>query len=578
MKSKGQSFVGGAAVLMAAAVIVKIIGALFKIPLTRVLGGGGMGYFMTAYGFFNPIYALSVAGFPVAVSKLTAQSIALGRRHETASILAAALMTFPLVGLALSGVIFAGAGWFVGMVGNPQAYRSVLAIAPAIFFACVTAVFRGYFEGSRNMLPTAASQVAEALVKLVAGVFLAFRCADLGYAQYELDKIVFGVAVTTLEEAAAVIAPQAAAAAICGVSVSTAAGCVYMVLRCCADRGLPVGRRDDGAPWSGPARFVGPLLRYALPVCLGALVVNLTSLIDLASVMNRLSQAAQTDLSALAASHPDAGLGGMSAESLPNFLYGSYTGLAVTVFNLVPAITTPLGTSALPMISALYVKGQRPRLRLAIESVLRVTAAVAVPAGMGLCAMAEPSLRLLFSDNPAEVAVAVPLLQTLGISAILVAITAPISSMLQAIGKVYTPVRLMLMGGAVKLLVNWVLVAMPAVNIKGAPVGTLCCYLIILLGGARALARATDTNLNLAGIVGRPALAGLACCVAARLSYGLLCAKLDSLAMVLPAVSIGGICYIIMAYLLGIFDSNDVFLLPQGAKFAKLLAKRKRMG
>ncbi|MEG1848948.1 MAG: oligosaccharide flippase family protein [Oscillospiraceae bacterium] len=137
MREKGQSFLGGAAVLMAAALVVKTIGALFKIPLTQIIGGSGMGYFMTAYGFFNPIYALSVAGFPVAVSKLTAQSLALGRRDEAREILTAALLVFLPVGLLLSAGIFFGANRFVTLIGNPGAGQAVLAIAPAVFLAFV---------------------------------------------------------------------------------------------------------------------------------------------------------------------------------------------------------------------------------------------------------------------------------------------------------------------------------------------------------------------------------------------------------------------------------------------------------
>lgn len=565
MREKSQSFAAGAAVLMAAALVVKVIGALFKIPLTRILGGGGMGYFMTAYGFFNPIYALSVAGFPVAVSRLTARSVALGRRGDADKILNTALLLFPAIGLALSAAIYFGAGTFVSAVGNPAAHRAVLAIAPAVFFCCITAVFRGHFEGKRNMVPTAFSQVAEAVVKLGAGIYFAISCVDWGYRQYQTDKIVFDVAVDTLEQAQAVIAPYAAAAAVAGVTVSTAAGCLFIALRYAFAPRRTFGERSD-------AHYAAPLLKMALPVCLGALVVNLTSMIDLVSVMNSLARAVAGDFAALAAGYPNAGLDAMPREEIPNFLFGSYSGLAVTVFNLVPALTATLGVCALPMVSAMAAKGNRARLRAAIEAVLRITAVVAVPMGMGLAVMAQPILSILFSGNPAEVAVAVKLLRPLGAAAVFVSAVAPINSMLQAMGRVYTPVRLMLVGGCLKLVINLALVRIPSVNIFGAPWGTIACYLFLMLAGCRALTREDGGDINLVGIFARPLAAGAACCAAAYASHRLLGSIIFNEVMrLLISMGLGAVCYLAGLAMLRALPREDFVLFLSDSKFTKIL-------
>ncbi|MEG1848949.1 MAG: oligosaccharide flippase family protein, partial [Oscillospiraceae bacterium] len=406
----------------------------------------------------------------------------------------------------------------------------------------------------RTMAPPAATQVTEALVKLGAGIFLSLHCVRMGYAQYALDNMVFGVPVESAQQALTVIAPRAAAAAICGVTISTAAGSLYMALRWLATS------RGTAASKGNILRLSRQLLRVAFPVCLGALVINLTSVIDLFSVMNRLGAAVSSGLPALIASHPGAGLGNMPETEIPNFLYGSYTGLAVTVFNLIPAMTASLGVSALPMMSALHAKGQRARLRLTVESILRVTAMVAVPAGMGLAVMARPILLLLFTQNPAETAVAAPLLQMLGAAVMFVAVAAPICSMLQAVGKVYTPVGLMLLGGSAKLTVNFLLVASPSINIKGAPVGTLLCYLIFMLGGVSALMRAVQTDINLVGIFAKPLAGGSVCCAVAYGSYRWLFGVSQNRLSVIPAVALGGCCYLGVLLLLRAFDENDLAL------------------
>lgn len=575
-EKRGQSFLGGAAVLIAGTMLVKIIGAFFKIPLTNIIGGAGMGYFMTAYSFFNPIYALSVAGFPVAVSKLVSQANALGQRETAQRIYRTALWLFPLIGLLLSLGIGLGAREVLGLIGNPLAYPATVAIAPALFFACVSAVFRGYHEGTRNMRPTAASQVVEAAAKLVFGLLFAAAAVRYGLSCFAGGLPVYGLAAATEAEAYRAIAPIAAAAAVLGVTLSTAAGALYLALfhRAGFRRGTAKAMPD----FERPKHLVRRLLSVALPVCLSALVINLTAIVDLVTVMNRLGRAITLDLPAVVASHPGARLDSIAAAELPNFLYGSYTGLALTVFHLVPSVTASLGVSALPMISELWAKKRRGPLRSSAESVLKITAAVAIPAGFGISVLSGPILSLLFHANQGEVLVAAPLLRILGIAAIFSAMTAPVNSMLQAVGRIYVPVKLMLIGGAVKLLVNVAAVAVPSVNVVGAAWGTLLCYAVILLGGLTVLLREIDANLNLVFLFARPFAAAVLCAGTAWSGFGFLFRATGSDFSVLPAIALGGLVYAVCLLLFRTVTPNDLALLKNGSKFEKYLAKKNLLG
>ncbi len=564
MNRKGQSFAAGAATLMASALVVKIIGMLFKIPLTRMLGGEGMGYYMTAYSIFNPIYALCVAGFPVAVSRLTASSLARHRNDEPHRILTVALFLFLPIGLGCAAAIYFAAPLFVKIVGNEAAIAAVRSIAPAVFFCCISAVFRGYYEGSRNMVPTAVSQVVEASVKLGAGIFCAMRTLRVQLAHFAAGEPVCGVIVTSLQDAQTVIAPYAAAAAISGVTISTLAGSAVLAL-CYA--GEPQGKATQMVEHSAP-HYAKSLLVTALPVCAGALVVNLSSLIDLMSVINRLNLAVVRGWETICLSHPQAGLEGMEAERIGNFLFGSYSGLAMTIFHLVPALTASFGVCALPLIASLAARGNRAALRRTVDSVLRITVLVALPLGFGMSCMAGPILELLFSSNPEEISVAVGLLRPLGVAAVFVAISGCVNSMLQALGWVMVPVRLMLCGAAVKLAVNWVLIAQPGINISGAPWGTLCCYLLMALMGCSALERATEGQLNLVSIFAKPLLSTLLCCATALMTRRFL-AFLDPRLCTLLAAAAAGLCYLAAILLLGALREEDMELLPKGIKIRK---------
>lgn len=559
MARSGQSFLRGAAILMAATLVVKAAGVLFKIPLASLLGGEGMGYFMTAYTIFNPIYALSVAGFPTAVAKMVSAALAAHRPWEAGRILRVALALFCSVGLLLSLLLWLVAPALAVWVNNPPAARAVQAIAPAVVLGCFTAAFRGYYEGHSNMVPTAASQVVEAAIKLVAGVLLA------------------GWAVAHAPEGAGQSARLAlgAAGAISGVVLGSAGAGVFMLLYHLADVLRHPAHAPTPAACEPVGRTGGRLLALAFPVCMSALVVNLTSLIDLGSIMNRLSAAAARAPQAVLESYPGAQL---PLQGLPNFLYGSYTTLALTVYNLVPAVAVTFGMSALPIVTRLWVSGQRRRLEESIASVLRLTALLVLPAGLGVSALSEPILLLLFAHNPQEIQVAAPLLRVLGVAAIFGALVVPVHSMLQAVGRIYLPARLMLMGGLVKLGINYLLVGIPSVNIQGAPWGTLACYVLILFLGLNALVRQTGICLSIPNLLGKPLFCALLCALSAHSCYGFLHRWWESPLAVLPAIAAGAGVYGLALLLTRALAKEDLQALGRGEKLVKILEKYRLLG
>ena len=166
---KKQSFLGGAAILTAAVVAVKLIGAVYKIPLNNILGGVGKTYFDTAYQIYNFLLTFSTAGLPIAISKLTSQAHAQGRENEKRKIFRTAIWLFFLLGIVGSALMFFGARQLADFQENSMAAQAIRALAPAVFCVCLLACMRGYTQGQGNMTPTAVSQVLEALGKLLVG-------------------------------------------------------------------------------------------------------------------------------------------------------------------------------------------------------------------------------------------------------------------------------------------------------------------------------------------------------------------------------------------------------------------------
>lgn len=578
-KKQKQSFLHGAIILMAATLIVKVIGALFKMPLKGIIGVSGFGYFNTAYGLFNTLYALSTAGLPIAVAKMVAECAASGHYRDIRRIHRISTAVFLVTGSVGTLVMLLGAGPYVSFAKNPSAYLSVVVMSPAILFVCLTSSFRGYYEGLRNMYPTGISQVVEALVKLVCGLALAAFAINMGMGEYARLGTVFGTAADSEESARLLALAYGSAGAILGIVISTFAGTLYLWLyHKIKGDGITRSQLVAAPPATDKKVLLRRLILIAVPVCLGAVATNVTTLIDVTSVTNRLATALDRGydvmMSMYAGMIPEA----MPLTEIPNYLFGAYN-LSVTVFNLVPAITTTFGISALPAVTTAWVEGRRESLRKNIESVWRMTSLIAMPAGFGLIALAGPVLHFLFPGEPEAILIAAPILRVLGVAVIFVSLTLPTNSMLQAVGKLNVPVKMMLLGGAAKLILNFSLVAVPSINIRVAPYGTLLCYAIIFLVSAPILCRTAGVKIRAFQVFGKPLLGGVFCGAAAWAAYGLLARYLsEGRLTTLLAMAAGGAVYVVSLFLLRAIAKDDVLMLPKGEKIAKLLEKRGLIG
>ena len=180
-KTKKQGFLQGAAILTFGTILVKLIGALYKIPMNRIIGTEGFGHFNVAYSIYNVLLMISSTGLPIAVSRMISEANTLGRRRQVQKIYKVSLRLFLAVGVVCSGAMLIFAPQLANLMRDPDAVYAIAALAPAVLFVCIICSFRGYFQGQQYMTPTAVSQVIEALCKLELGlgaVFLSFTLAS----------------------------------------------------------------------------------------------------------------------------------------------------------------------------------------------------------------------------------------------------------------------------------------------------------------------------------------------------------------------------------------------------------------
>lgn len=501
----------GVALLSASGVAVKIVGLLYKIPITRLLGNDGMGYFGGAYTVYLLFYSISAAGIPTALSILVSRSEAVGNSRLTARIDTVATILFSSVGLALSLVLLAVASPISRAVGNPQANLAVLAIAPSVFFACAGGAIRGYFQGHQVMLPTALSQITEALGKLLIGVFLANYAIKKGYAP---DKV--------------------AAFAILGITVGSACSMIlllFMKFRFCRRK-----RRVSDIFLDKDGKFALPsassiareIVRIALPVTLSSAVVSLSGIVDLATVMHRLRNI------------------GYSAD-VANALYGNYSALAVALVNMPIVLIAPISTGLVPYVSESIERRDRGRVVSTVDNSLTVTSMIAVPAAFGLAMLSRPILTLLFEDGAASTAA--PLLSLLAPSLIFIALANVSGSLLQAVDGLGVPLLSMSLGCAAKLVTSYF--AIGRFGIAGTPVGTFVCYVLITAVNFTFLSVKTCHLPPFSRLFLKPILSGVISSLSAAIAYKLFAPMLGANIGVLIAILLAVIAYFAACVLLG---------------------------
>ena len=569
-------FVNGVLILTISNIIVKAIGLLFKIPLHEYLGDVGMGYFNAAYTIYTAFFMISTAGLPVAISYMISRSRAAGNFVQVKKIMRIAFVVFLIIGTVGTLTMFFGAESFANATDFKNAKYCMMAIAPTLFFVCLTSAFRGYFQGHQVMWPTAISQLLESLGKLVIGIILAI------WSQKRGDPLHITAAWTIL-------------GLTIGVFVGMAFIWVTKLLYNTSKVNEEYARPDS---FTMPAERTKTLLRelvvMAVPVTLSSSVMSLANLIDLGVISGRLQSIGFLESGAAA-------------------LYGNYTTLAVPLFNLIPTLVYPIGYSLVPMISAMIV--QKEDTTRVITSSLKTAAILSMPCTVGLAVLSKPILILIYgnesiragyeailndpmstkeeveevteilsdskymsmlTDATSSADIAAPLLSILAISSFLVCMLAITNSILQANKKPYLPLVSMLIGAGAKVLASFLLIGNEGIGVYGAPISTDICYVIVVLCNFYFCARYANFRPSVGKIFVKPLIASALCGATALGAYTLLMNVVGySRMLAVPAIAAAAVVYLIAILLLGALEREDFEFIPMGRKLLKVLDKFK---
>lgn len=530
-REKKQSFMGGVTIMAVSTIFVKICGALYKIPLNNILGDEGLTHFNSAYNIYALLLSLSTAGLPLALSKLISEANATNRRTQMRRCLNTALGIFVTVGAAGSAMMLLFTRQLAAAMNNTLAYWPIKCLGISVVCVSVMCAYRGFAQGQQNMIPTATSQLIEAFFKLVVGLPLAWWLIHNG-ASLEIG----------------------AAGAITGVSAGIVLAMIYMIVNHVRTRAPIMWGVDKAQSYGTIARR---LLALSIPITLGQAGMSLFNLLDQVIILGQLQDVL--------------GLSEREAASL----FGQYS-FGSTLFNLPSSFLPAVAVSLVPAVTVAVTRKDHKEVNKVVTTSFRLIAMLAIPAGVGLSVLAGPILLLLYPARRETAIAATYHLQLLGIASIFVCIMLLTNSIMQAHGKVNWPIYTMLIGGAVKVGVNYILVGNPDINVKGAPIGTLVCYGLIAFLNLVLVSRLLEKKPNYLAIFAKPAIASVVMGLSAWASHGLISKFLhggyikESLCTI-GAVGIAVIVYLILVIALRMITAEDLKMVPHGAKLARIL-------
>ena len=547
--NKKQNFLTGAAILSLSTIIVKIIGMFYKLPLNAIIGEQGFAYFTAAYDIYSVLLVISTTGLPVAMSRMVSEAHTLGNGKQMQRIFRIALIAYMTIGLLGTGAMMLFPGTLANMMEMPKASYSIFALGPAVFFICFASAGRGFFQGQGDMRPTAFIQIIEAAGKLILG---------LSFAYFVMSR--------TGSEA------YSSGATIAGISIGAGFSALYVLI---AHRRNRKEVRSLGGTADSYGATAKRLLAIAVPITIGAAGLQLINLLDSVTVVKRLLHAAEGDGVIMNRLMDIARLNPTSDQSLAQDAAeigkGIYS-MCQTIFNFPTALIPCITAAIIPAITANLTKKDYAGVREVQHSSLRVMALIAAPCAIGMLVLSEPIMALLGGYDGDKLGIAAVLLAILAPTIIVNSVTTMTTAIMQAHNHMVIPVINTLIGGLLKVGVNYILVGNPNIGILGAPIGTFVCFLVIMTLNLIAMRRVLKDPPKLLSCMWRSMVAALLMGVVTYFVYSFLMGLLNSFALCcVGAIGAAVVVYLLLVIVLKPVTYSDCLLLPEGEKIAKIL-------
>ena len=514
MTQSAKSVARGISVLGITGIVCKLVGVLYSIPLARILGDKGLGLFQTVFPTYNLLLTLSSAGLPVAVSRMVAHCLARQDPRNARRVFRVALELLSSIGGLFTLLMLVSNGLLVRLVGVEEASAGFYTIAPCVALVCALSAFRGFIQGQQNMVPTAISQ----LIEQVGKVAVSLPLAAFGMRQ----SMALG-----------------AAYALLGITIVEALALAYMIVLYFIRRprfaALP---QDPAAPPLERNTLLRRLVMISIPITISACIIPLAQFIDSALMVNRMVSS---------------GLDRDTATSL----YGIFSGMVIRLINIPTALALAISMSLVPAISAAKAVEDHDAIRRESNTGIRYAFLIGFPCSVGMSLLAKEILGFFYLEtlSAERLQTAAELLTFSAMTVVLFTVVQATSSILQGLHRQTLPMYTMITGVACKIVLNYVLIGTPGINIHGGPIASIVCYSVSMIPNLYFCCKHGNMSFNWSGWLLRPGAAALAMGLVVFLCKSLL--PFSRLSTILEIV-VGVAVYLGAAFLVKALTKEDL--------------------
>lgn len=468
MAIKAKSIVSGISVLGVTGIVCKLVGVLYSIPLAQILGPTGLGMFQTVFPTYNLLLTISSAGIPVAVSRMVSGYLATDDPKNAKNVFSVALKLLTVLGIAFSTLMLLSNRLLVNLVGVNESSGGFYAIAPCVAIVCVLSAFRGFIQGQQNMVPTAISQ----LIEQVGKVAFSLPLAAIGMQKSVADG---------------------AAGALLGITIVEFFALLYMIIRYFVKK-----KEFDAIPSLTKKEPVGgrslckKLITISIPITISACIIPLAQFVDSALMVKRM------------------GVAGLD-EATATALYGIFSGMVIRLINIPTALALAISMSLVPAISAVKARNDTQAIARESNNGIRYAFLIGFPCALGMSVLAKEILGFFYVDTltAENLQTAAELLTFSGLTVVLFTVVQATTSILQALRKQNIPMITMAIGVAVKIVLNYTLIAIPEINIHGGPFASIACYSISMIPNLIFCCKYAEMKFNWKDWVLKPGIAAL---------------------------------------------------------------------
>ena len=576
-QEKTHTFMGNVAIILFAQIMVKVLGLVYRMVITNIDGFGnvGNGFYNAGFQVYTVLLAISSVGIPNAIAKMVSERAALNDYRGAHRIFKTALKLFSVIGLVSTIILFIGADFIAIHIMNMDGSQYVMrALAPSLFFVCISSVIRGYFQGLNDMRATSYSQMLEQVFKCT--LTIAFVILTVG----TMPKIMQVISnISMLYGGSGKTPPEIMAAwANLASSVATMFSFLYLLVFYFKNKNTINERIKSSSAETditGTARLMKMILMLSIPISLASIITALNRVVDLATITRGIEAAFAGGIPQMAGltaiSSPTAAELNNAAVTLSGMLSKSDT-----LFNMPLALNIAFATVLVPSIAGALAKGDKNEAAEKTAYSFLISILIILPCAVGYMVLSQPIYKIIYPATPDGA----DLLSIMSVALLFSALTQTITGALQGIGKVFVPAISILIGCVCKVILNIVLIRIPSVNIYGAAISSIVCQVVTFLVNCLVLLKHIPFKVTASKYIGKPLIASVIMGGAAIGIYSLITAILNNgymtnLLATIVAIAVAGIIYIVLLLKLRVMNKDEILLLPKGNKIYELLTKFK---